>query len=131
MGNPNTTKKTRKVKKVVQEANVHINATFNNTHVVFYDNDGKVLIASSCGANGFKWSRESTPYAAQMTSEAVSRNAKALYWIEKVKVSIKGIGSGREQAVRGISNSWIDLISIIDTTPIPHNGCRPKKARKL
>jgi small subunit ribosomal protein S11 len=124
-------KKTKKTKKVVQIGQAHILASFNNTIVSITDEKGNVLSWATGGSVGFKGARESTPYAAQMTSEQAVSKAKALHGLEIVDVYIKGIGVGREQAIRGLISGWVDLRSIFDVTPVPHNGCRKKKVRRM
>jgi len=120
----------KKQKKNVQEGRVYIKSTFNNTIVTFTDNDGNSIAQSSSGASGFKGSRKSTPYAAQLASAAACEIAKS-HGIERVEVFVKGIGSGRESALRAISGSDIYIKLIKDVTPVPHNGCRPPKPRRV
>ncbi len=120
----------KKVKRAVPLANVYVTASYNNTLMSLTDPDGNVLVQSSAGANGFKGSRKSTPYAATVTAEKITEKA-ALYGVEKVKVFIKGVGTGREQSVRGLQAAGLELLAIFDTTPTPHNGCRKKKARRV
>lgn len=122
--------KKKKVKKIVKEGKAYIKATFNNTILSFTDNDGNVIVAGSSGISGFKGSRKSTPYAAQMAATAACGKAKS-FGLEKVDVFVRGIGSGRESAVRAISANGIYVNSIKDVTPIPHNGCRPRKPRRV
>jgi len=122
--------KKKKIKKVVSYGQAHIQATFNNTIITITDTEGNVLSWATSGASGFKGSRKSTPYAAQIASEIAVEKAKA-YGLEKVDVYIKGIGSGRDSAVRAFNASGIYVNSIKDVTPIPHNGCRPPKARRV
>lgn len=122
--------KKKKVKKTVKEGNAYIKATFNNTLISFTDLDGNVIVSVPAGSAGFKGSRKSTPYAAQIAAAAACEKAKT-YGLEKVDVFVKGIGSGRESAVRAISANGIYVNSIKDVTPIPHNGCRPRKARRV
>ena len=124
-------KRSKKTRKTVAEGVVHITATLNNTHVIVADKEGNVLTWSTGGAAGFKGAREATPYAAQLISESAIAKAKTLHGLEKAIVYVKGIGAGREQAIRGIINSGVDLKAIFDITPVPHNGCRKKKIRKL
>jgi len=123
-------KTTKKVRKSVPEANVYVTASYNNTIMSLTDLDGNVLAQSSSGASGFKGSRKSTPYAATVTAEKLMEKV-APYGVQKVKVFIKGVGTGREQAVRGLQAAGLELIAIFDTTPAPHNGCRKKKARRV
>lgn len=125
------TKKNRKTRRIVQHGQVHINASFNNTIVSVTDEKGNVLTWASWGSAGFKWARESTPYAAQMAAEEASEKAKTLHSMETVDVYIKWIGIGREQAIRWVIGKGLDLRAIFDITPLPHNGCRKKKVRKL
>lgn len=126
-----TLRRSKKTRKNVPEAIVNITATLNNTHVVVSDLGGQVLTWSTGGTAGFKGAREATPYAAQITSEQAVGKAKTLHNIEKAYVYVKGIGAGREQAIRGVINSGVELVAIYDVTPVPHNGCRKRKARKL
>lgn len=123
--------KSKRTKKVVQTGQAHILASFNNTIVSITDEDGNVLTWASGGSAGFKGARESTPYAAQMTSEQAVEKAKTLHGLEIVDVYVKGIGVGREQAIRGLISGGIELRAIYDITPVPHNGCRKKKVRRM
>ena len=120
----------KKVRKSFPEANVYVTASYNNTLMSLTDLDGNLLVQSSAGSCGFKGSRKSTPYAATVTAEKLMEKA-APYGVEKVKVFIKGVGTGREQAVRGLQAAGMELLAIFDTTPKPHNGCRKKKARRI
>jgi len=120
----------KKVKRAVPLANVYVTASYNNTLMSLTDPNGNVLAQSSAGGSGFKGSRKSTPYAATVTAEKLIEKA-APYGVEKVKVFIKGVGTGREQSVRGLQAAGIELLAIFDTTPTPHNGCRKKKARRV
>ncbi len=124
-------KKSKKTKRVVQTGQAHIMASFNNTIVSITDEDGNVLSWASGWSAGFKGARESTPYAAQITAEQAIEKAKTLHGLETVDVYLKGIGVGREQAVRGLISGWVELRAIFDITPIPHNGCRKKKVRRM
>lgn len=126
-----TLRRSKKTRKNVPEVSVFITATLNNTHVVVSDLDGQVLTWSSGGSAGFKGAREATPYAAQIVSEQAVTKAKTLHNVERATVYVKGIGAGREQAIRGIVTAGVDLVAIYDNTPVPHNGCRKPKARKL
>ena len=123
--------KGKKTKKIVQTGHAHIMASFNNTIVSITDEQGNVLSWASGGSAGFKGARESTPYAAQITSEQAVEKAKQLHGLEIVDVYVKGIGVGREQAIRGLISGGVELRSIFDVTPIPHNGCRKKKVRRM
>ncbi|NDK09999.1 30S ribosomal protein S11 [Candidatus Gracilibacteria bacterium] len=125
------TKKSKKTKKIVQVGQAHIMASFNNTIVSITDEQGNVLSWATGGSVGFRGARESTPYAAQMTSEQAVQKAKQLHGLETVDVFIKGIGVGREQAIRGLISGGVDLRAIFDVTPVPHNGCRKKKVRRM
>lgn len=124
-------KKSKKTRKVVQIWQAHIFAWFNNTIVSITDEQGAVLTWASWGSSGFKGARESTPYAAQITTENATSKAKTLHWLEAVDVYIKWIGVGREQAVRGLLSAWVDIRAIYDITPVPHNWCRKKKQRRM
>ncbi len=124
-------KKTKRTKHVVQHGQVHINAHFNNTIVSVTDVKGSVLSWATGWSCGFKWAREATPYAAQIATETACNKAKTLHGLETVDVYLKWIGVGREQAVRGIIAAGIDIKAIFDITPVPHNGCRKQKVRKL
>ena len=128
-------KKARKVRKKRERKNVergqaHIQATFNNTIVTLTDNDGNAIAWSSAGSLGFKGSRKSTPYAAQMAAEAASKSAME-HRLKSVSVFVKGPGSGREAAIRALQATGLEITSIADVTPIPHNGCRPPKRRRV
>lgn len=120
----------KKAKRMVPEANVYVIASYNNTLMSLTDPSGNVLAQSSAGASGFKGSRKSTPYAATVTAEKLMEKASP-YDVQKVRVFIKGVGTGREQAVRGLQSAGLELVAIFDTTPKPHNGCRKKKARRV
>lgn len=120
----------RRDRKNIPRGKAFIRATFNNTIVTLTDPNGNVIAWSSAGANGFKGSRKSTPFAAQMTAEAAARRAQE-HGLRQVDVYVKGPGSGREMAIRSLQASGVQVISITDTTPIPHNGCRPPKRRRV
>ena len=124
------TPKKKKVKRTVTTGVAHIHATFNNTIVTITDLSGNVLGWSSSGANGFKGSRKSTPFAAQVAGETAARKAKEM-GVRTVTVLIKGPGSGRESALRALHNSGLQVTLIKDITPVPHNGCRPRKSRRV
>lgn len=124
-------KKSKRTKKVVQVGQAHILASFNNTIVSITDEEGNVLTWASGGSAGFKGAREATPYAAQMVAQQAVENAKTLHGLETVDVYLKGIGVGREQAVRGLISGGVELRAIYDITPVPHNGCRKKKVRRM
>jgi small subunit ribosomal protein S11 len=120
----------RKEKKNIPLGDVIVNSTFNNTLVTFTDKQGNVISWSSSGMMGFKGSRKSTPYAAQVAAEDAARKAQE-HGMKEVDVRVKGPGSGRESALRAISNLGMTVRSIVDVTPIPHNGCRPPKRRRV
>ena len=120
----------RRDRKNIPRGRAYIQATFNNTIVTLTDPAGNVIAWSSAGANGFKGSRKSTPFAAQVTSEAAARRAQE-HGLRQVDVFVKGPGSGREMAIRSLQSAGVMVISITDTTPIPHNGCRPPKRRRV
>jgi len=107
-----------------------IKATFNNVIVTLTDTNGNVISWSSAGKEGFKGSRKNTPYAAQLSAETATRNAYEL-GLRRVHVFVKGPGSGREAAIRALSTNGLEVLSIKDRTPIPHNGCRPPKRRRV
>ncbi|MDO4889260.1 MAG: 30S ribosomal protein S11 [Candidatus Saccharibacteria bacterium] len=125
-----TTKKAKKGKRLVQSGQVHIQATFNNTIISISDKSGEVLTASSAGANGFRGSKKGTAYAAGIAAEKAAEYAKKEHGLSSVDVYVKGIGLGRDSAIRAISTAGIRIDSITDTTPIAHGGCRPKGERK-
>ena len=116
----------RRVKKNVPEGIAHIHATFNNTIVTISDKEGNAIAWSSAGANGFKGSKKSTPFAAGVSSDAAGKKAYDL-GMRKVEVYVKGLGPGRETAIRSLQTAGLEITSIDDVTPIPHNGCRPPK----
>ncbi len=120
----------RNKRKTVPFGRIYIDAGFNNTIVTFCDENGKTLAWHSAGAAGFKGSKKSTPYAAQMAAEGASEKAKA-YGFEKADVYVRGVGHGREQALRGLIAQGISLENIFDTTPMPHNGCRKPRTRRV
>ena len=122
--------KGKKGKRVVQAGQVHIQATFNNTIVSVSDKNGGVIAASSAGANGFRGSKKGTAYAAQIAAEKVAEIAKRDHGMNSVDVFVKGIGLGRDSAIRAFSTLGIQINSITDKTPIKHGGCRPKGERK-
>lgn len=123
-------KPVKKVKKNITTGVVHVNATFNNTHVTITDDQGNTISWCSAGLVGFKGSRKSTPYAAQLAAEDAGRKAQE-HGMKEVYVEVKGPGSGRESALRAISMIGLTIRSIKDITPIPHNGCRPRKRRRV
>lgn len=132
MGEEEVSLKVHKAKgnKNVHSGVVHVTATFNNTLVSVADANGNVIGWSSAGKMGFKGSRKSTAYAAQVVSQDATRQAMS-HGLKQAQVRIKGPGAGRESAVRAVQALGVDVTSILDVTPIPHNGCRPKKARRV
>jgi small subunit ribosomal protein S11 len=120
----------RKPKRAISHGQGHIHATFNNTIVSISDLQGNVIVWGSSGASGFKGSRKSTPYAARIAAESAIKAAKEL-GLQELDLYIKGPGPGREAAIRAIQASGIKVRSISDVTPIPHNGCRPPKKRRV
>ena len=116
----------RKVKKNIPEGQVHIKSTFNNTIVTISDKDGNAVNWSSAGQLGFKGSKKSTPYAAGLSADAAGRAALEA-GMKKVDIIVKGTGPGRETAMRSIQAAGLEILTITDVTPIPHNGCRPPK----
>jgi small subunit ribosomal protein S11 len=123
-------KKTKKKVHVDAVGVAHIKASFNNVIVTITDIYGNTISWSSAGKNGFKGSRKNTPYAAQTTAEAAAKEAYDL-GLRKIDVFVKGPGSGREAAIRALNTAGLDILSIKDQTPIPHNGCRPPKRRRV
>ena len=120
----------RKVRRSVAKAIVHVKATFNNTLVTFTDANGNVLCTASAGHVGFKGSRKSTPFAAQRAAEEAASKARKM-GVTEVEVLVKGPGSGRESAVTALQGAGMRITSIQDMTPVPHNGCRPPKKRRV
>jgi small subunit ribosomal protein S11 len=120
----------KKERKNVNYGIAHIKSSFNNTIVSISDQDGNVLAWASAGNVGFKGSRKSTPFAAQMAAEQCARRAME-HGVRKVDVLVRGPGSGRETAIRSLAAVGIEVVGIKDVTPIPHNGCRPKKRRRV
>jgi small subunit ribosomal protein S11 len=120
----------RRDKKNIPRGRAYIQATFNNTIITLSDQAGNVVAWSSAGASGFKGSRKSTPYAAQVAAEGAARKAME-HGMRSVEVLVKGPGSGREMAIRSLQSAGLQVSSISDVTPIPHNGCRPPKRRRV
>ena len=125
-----TTTAKKRVVKVEATGEAHISSTFNNVIVSLTNNIGQVISWSSAGKSGFRGSKKNTPYAAQVAAEDAAKTAYDA-GLRKVKVYVKGPGAGRVSAIRTIANSGIDVTEIIDVTPMPHNGCRPKGRRKV
>ena len=120
----------RRVKKNIESGIAHIRSTFNNTIVTITDMQGNAVSWSSAGSLGFRGSRKSTPFAAQMAAEAAAK-ASVEHGLKTLEVTVKGPGAGREAAIRALSNVGLQIESIKDITPIPHNGCRPPKRRRV
>ena len=131
MAKPAAASRTRKKeRKNIISGVAHVNASFNNTIVTITDAQGNAIAWSSSGQQGFKGSRKSTPFAAQMAAEAAARRAME-HGMRKVDVFVKGPGSGRETAIRSLQATGLEVGSIQDVTPVPHNGCRPPKRRRV
>ena len=120
----------RRERKNITAVVAHVNATFNNTMITIADVQGNVIAWSSAGSQGFKGSRKSTPYAAQMAGEEAGRKAQE-HGMKTLEVEVKGPGSGRESALRALQAIGFTITAIRDVTPIPHNGCRPRKRRRI
>ena len=120
----------KKTKKNILNGTAHIQSTFNNTIVTITDQEGNTISWGSAGSLGFKGSRKSTPFAAQMAAEAAAKKAQE-HGLKKVDVFVKGSGSGRETAIRSLQAVGLEIGAITDITPIPHNGCRPRKRRRV
>jgi small subunit ribosomal protein S11 len=127
-GKKRTTK--RREKKIVPSGHAYIQATFNNTIVTISDTEGNVVCWSSAGSLGFRGSRKGTPFAAQQASVTAGNKARDM-GMRTIEVSVKGPGSGRDSAIRGLQNTGLEIRAIRDVTPIPHNGCRPPKKRRV
>jgi small subunit ribosomal protein S11 len=125
-----TTRARKKVKKVVTDGVAHVHASFNNTIVTITDRQGNALCWATAGGSGFRGSRKSTPFAAQVAADRAGQAAKD-YGVKNLDVNVKGPGPGRESAVRALNNAGFKITSITDVTPIPHNGCRPPKKRRV
>ncbi|MBQ2712880.1 MAG: 30S ribosomal protein S11 [Clostridia bacterium] len=128
--NTKTTTKKRKITKTVDKGAVHIQSSFNNTIVTITDANGNALSWCSSGSLGFRGSKKSTPFAAQMAAEKAARAAKE-YGLRTVEVFVKGPGQGREAAIRALQVCELEVTMIKDVSPIPHNGCRPPKRRRI
>ena len=130
MAAPKSRRKTKKKEKVEAHGQAHIKATFNNTIITLSDSYGNTISWASAGRSGFKGSRKNTPYAAQNAAESAAKEAKELGLV-RVDVEVKGPGAGREAAIRSLQAAGLEIQSIKDVTPIPHNGCRPPKRRRV
>ena len=124
------TKTRKKVKKTVVDGIAHIHASFNNTIITLSDRQGNVLSWATSGGAGFRGSRKSTPFAAQVAAEAAGRDAQE-FGLQNLEVRVKGPGPGRESSVRALNALGYKITNIVDVTPIPHNGCRPPKKRRV
>lgn len=120
----------RRERKNIAQGEAHIKSTFNNTIITITDCDGNTVVWQSAGSVGFKGSRKSTPFAAQMAAEAAARTAME-HGMRKVEVFVRGPGAGRETAIRTLAATGLEVASIKDVTPVPHNGCRPRKRRRV
>ena len=125
-----TTRSKKKVKKTVSDGVAHIQASFNNTIITITDRQGNALCWATSGGSGFRGSRKSTPFAAQVAADRAGQVAKE-YGVKNLDVNVKGPGPGRDSAVRALNNAGFKITSITDVTPIPHNGCRPPKKRRV
>ena len=120
----------KKVKRNIEKGQAHIKSTFNNTIISITDEEGKVVAWSSAGKVGYKGSRKSTPFAAQLAAENAAEEAKDM-GMKEIEIFVKGPGSGRESAIRTLQSAGLNITLIKDITPIPHNGCRPPKRRRI
>lgn len=120
----------RRVRKNIAIGQAHIKTSFNNTLVTLTDKEGNVIAWESAGSAGFKGSRKSTPFAAQVTAESCAKKGME-HGLQKVEVFVRGPGSGRETAVRSLQAAGLEILSVKDVTPVPHNGCRPRKRRRV
>ncbi|HFD16626.1 MAG TPA: 30S ribosomal protein S11 [Rhodospirillales bacterium] len=125
-----TTRIKRRERKNISSGVAHVSATFNNTMITITDQQGNTICWSSAGAQGFRGSRKSTPFAAQVAAEAVGKKAME-HGMRTIEVEVRGPGSGRESALRALSAVGLTITAIRDVTPIPHNGCRPRKRRRV
>jgi small subunit ribosomal protein S11 len=130
MAKPASRNVKKKVKKSVSDGVAHVHASFNNTIITITDRQGNTLAWATSGGSGFRGSRKSTPFAAQVAADRVGEKVKE-YGLKNLDVNVKGPGPGRESAVRALNNAGFKITSISDVTPIPHNGCRPPKKRRV
>lgn len=130
MAKANTARVRKKVRKTVSDGIAHVHASFNNTIITITDRQGNALSWATSGGAGFKGSRKSTPFAAQVAAEAAGKAAQE-YGVKTLEVQIKGPGPGRESSVRALNALGIKITAITDVTPVPHNGCRPPKRRRI
>ena len=124
-------KRKKRTARVVKVGRAYINATYNNTMVTITDNNGDVISWASAGIAGFKGAKKATPYAAQIIAKIAIQKAKEEYGLQEVSVFVSGVGTGRESAIRSLNANGLEVSSIKDTTSVPHNGCRPKKPRRV
>ncbi|MGI6374056.1 MAG: 30S ribosomal protein S11 [Patescibacteria group bacterium] len=124
-------KKKKKVAKVVKSGRAYVQATYNNTMVTITDNAGDVISWASAGIAGFRGAKKATPYAAQIIAKIAVQKAKEEYGLQEVSVFVSGIGTGRESAIRALNANGLEVTMIKDITPVAHNGCRPKKPRRV
>ena len=122
--------KSKRIRRNISRGIAHIKATFNNTLITITDTNGDALVSKSAGNIGFKGSRKSTPFAAQRSAETAAKEARKMGLVE-VEVKVNGPGSGRESAISALQGAGLKILSIEDVTPIPHNGCRPRKKRRV
>ncbi|MGK2940068.1 MAG: 30S ribosomal protein S11 [Immundisolibacter sp.] len=130
MAKPNSTKTRKRVKKNVSEGVAHVHASFNNTIVTITDRQGNALAWATAGSCGFKGSRKSTPFAAQVAADRAGTKAQE-FGVKSLDVVVNGPGPGRDSAVRSLNSGGFKILSITDVTPMPHNGCRPPKKRRV
>jgi len=128
--NKKNSRRRKKVKRNIEKGQAHIKSTFNNTIISITDEEGKVVAWSSAGKVGYKGSRKSTPFAAQLAAENAADEAKDM-GMKEIEIFVKGPGSGRESAIRTLQSAGLNITLIKDITPIPHNGCRPPKRRRI
>ena len=126
-----STRTRKKVKKNVVDGIAHVHASFNNTIITITDLQGNTLCWASAGSAGFKGSRKSTPFAAQLAARSLASTAKSDFNVREIDVFVKGPGPGRENSIRSLQSGGLTVVSITDITPLPHNGCRPPKRRRV
>lgn len=124
-------KKKKKTAKIVRVGRAYIQATYNNTMITLTDTNGDVISWASAGLAGFKGAKKATPYAAQIITKIATQKAKEEYGLQEVSVFVSGVGTGREAAIRALNANGLEVSAIKDVTPVPHNGCRPKKPRRV
>ncbi len=130
MAKPRESRVKRRERKNITNAIAHVSATFNNTMITITDPQGNTIAWASAGSQGFKGSRKSTPFAAQVAAEAVARKAME-HGVRNLEINVRGPGSGRESALRALAAAGFNITVVRDVTPIPHNGCRPRKRRRV